>query len=287
MRLLKKKEFRNQVMILAAALIYSIGVGLFISPLNLAPGGVTGIAVILSYLSGLETGTLYFLINVPIILLGIWKFGIKFILKTAWTIVLISLFTNWVETYGAVTDDILLSGLAGGVLSGIGIGLTFKAGATTGGTDIIVKVIRQKYPHVKTGALFRLTDMVIVAASGLVFQDVDIMLYAALTAFIVGKVVDLVLYGGDEAKLIYIISDACEEIGSRLTNELDAGCTYLEGRGAWSNQSKQIIMTVVPKRTAVKVEELVKEVDAKAFMIENNASEIYGEGYKDIFAERI
>ena len=113
------------------------------------------------------------------------------------------------------------------------------------------------------------------------------MLYAALTAFIVGKVVDLVLYGGDEAKLIYIISDACEEIGARLMNELDAGCTYLEGRGAWSNQNKQIIMTVVPKRTAVKVEELVKEVDAKAFMIENNASEIYGEGYKDIFAERI
>lgn len=274
-------------MIAAAAFIYAMGISLFLDPNNLAPGGMTGIAVILNRLSGIETGTLYFLLNVPIVLLGIWKFGWRFIIKTVYAIVLTSFFTNLLAGYDALTDDPLLAALAGGVLIAVGIGMVFKAGATTGGMDIIIKIIRQKYRHLKTGFLFQSTDMLIVAASGFIFRDLNIALYALIAVLVNGRAMDYVLYGGDEAKMIYIITAKPCEVGRRLLKELDVGITYLQGKGGWTGQEKEVIFCVVRKQLGPRVEEIVKEEDSSAFMIITSASEIYGEGYKDFFAETL
>lgn len=281
------RTIRDLILIAAASAIYAGGISLFLDPNNLAPGGVTGIAVILNRLCGIETGTLYFLLNVPIILLGIWKFGWRFIVKTAYAIVLTSFFTNLMTGYGALTDDPLLAALAGGVLIAVGIGLVFKAGATTGGMDIIIKIIRQKYKHLKTGFLFQCTDMIIVAASGFVFRNLNIALYALIAVLISGKALDYVLYGGDEAKMVYIITGRPQEVGRKIMEGLDVGITYLHGKGGWTGQEKQVIFCVVRRQLGPRIEEVVKEEDPAAFLIITSASEIYGEGYKDLFAETL
>ena len=280
-------EIKNLLMIAAAALIYAVGISLFLDPNQLAPGGVTGIAVILNRLTNIETGTLYFLLNVPIVLLGIWKFGVRFIEKTFYAITMVSVFTNLLGNYGALTDDLLIAGAAGGVLIAVGIGLIFKAGATTGGTDILIKILRQKYRHLKTGFLFLVTDIIIVSISGLVFKNLNIVFYALMTVVISGKALDYVLYGGDEAKMMFIMTDEAKKISDRLMKELEVGVTYLHGEGGWTGNEKKVVFTMVPNRLGAEVQDIVKHEDPSAFMVVTSANEIYGEGYKNLFEEVI
>lgn len=290
----KKREERktagqrilDYVIITIASAVYAVGVSLFIDPNNMAPGGVTGLSIILSRIVPLGTGTLIMVLNIPIIMLGIWKFGLRFIISTFYTIVMTSFFTNVFAGFGAATDDILLAALAGSVLIAASIGVTFKRGATTGGTDIIVKCLRLKYPHLKTGMLFFMIDVCIVTLSGIVFRNIDSALYAGISVVVTAVVLDLVLYGRDGAKLVYIISDCQTKITDRLLAELDIGVTRLSGEGAFSGNEKKIIMCVVHKPLAPKVEEIVKEEDADAFMIVTSATEIFGEGYKSYYGEK-
>lgn len=202
---MKGKSWRilkDLVMIFVASLIYGAGISLFLDPNNLAPGGVSGVAVILNRLSGIDTGTLYLLVNIPIILVGIWKFGLRFMGKTMYAVILTSWATNILTPYGPMTTDPLLAALTGSVLLALGIGMVFKAGATTGGVDIIVKLLRKRYRHLKTGFLFECTDLLIVACSGLVFRNINTILYALIAVLVSGAALDYVLYGGDEAKMI-------------------------------------------------------------------------------------
>lgn len=286
----EKKTVRQRVLdymiITIAAAAYAVGVSMFIDPNNMAPGGVTGLSIILSRVVPLETGTWILLINIPIVILGIWKFGLRFIISTFYAIFLTSVFTNLFAQFGAATDDILLAALAGSVLIASSIGVIFKRGATTGGTDIVVKCLRLKYPHLKTGALFFMMDVCIVTLSGIVFRNVDSALYAGISVVVTSVVLDMVLYGRDGAKLIYVISDCQNRITDRLLAELDIGVTRLSGEGAFSGNEKKIIMCVVRKPLAPKVEEIVKEEDTDAFMIVTSATEIFGEGYKSYFGEK-
>ena len=290
-RLEEKKSLRRRskdyVVITIASFIYAIAVSLFLDPNLLAPGGVTGIAIMLSMYTGMETGTWVLLINLPILAVGMWKFGMRFLLSTLYCTAVTSLFINALAPIGAVTTDPLLASLAGGALMAIGIGLVFKAGATSGGTDILIKLLRLKYPFIKTGALFFLTDACIVALSGVVFQDLDVALYAGLVVVINSLLMDVVLYGRDEAKLLIIISDCHEEICRRILEEMDIGVTFLEGSGAYSKKDKSVILCAVKKQRSYRAEEIVRQEDPSAFMIITNATEIYGEGYKSFFSEKI
>ncbi|MCM1262533.1 MAG: YitT family protein [Butyrivibrio sp.] len=283
----KLDTLKKYIIITVMAFVYAAAVSLFIDPNDMAPGGVTGIAIIISRFLPIETGTLIFAFNVPILLFSIWKFGLRFTISTVYSIALISLFTNILAPLGAATDDILLAALAGGVLYAISIGFMFKAGATTGGMDIIVKWLRIKLPYLKTGVLFFVTDVIIIMMSGIVFKNIDAALYAGITVAVNSVVLDIVLYGKDEAKLIYIISDHSEEIAGRMLKELDVGVTYIEGRGAFSGKEKQVLMCAVKKPVSPRVEAIVREEDADAFMIISSATEVFGEGYKSYFNERI
>jgi len=282
-----KRKIRNYLIITISAIIYAVGVSLFLDPNNLAPGGVTGISIILNRIIPIQTGTWILLLNIPLLLLGMWKFGWKFIFSTLYAVVAVSIATDILAPIGALTDDLLLAALAGGGCVAVALGLIFRAGATTGGVDIIVKLLRLKYPHLKTGFLFMLIDISIAASSGLIFGNLEVVLYAVVAIMVSARTIDVVLYGTDEAKLIYIISDVSEKISDRLLNEIDSGVTYLHGQGAYSNQNKKVIMCVTKKQQAPGIEEIVKEEDPQAFMIVSSASEIFGEGYKNIFAEKI
>lgn len=282
-----KKYFRNSIYIIIGAVLYSVGISLFLDPNNLAPGGVIGISVILNRLVGMNTGTWYFILNVPIVLLGIWRFGVKFMTSTFVVIVLNSLLTNVLAGFSAVTEEPFLACLAGGILIGAGIGMIFRAGTTTGGTDIIVKVIKTRYKHLKTGFLFMIIDLTIVAVSGIVFRDFNIAMYAFIAVFVSGRTMDMILYGSDEARLVYIISNEYARISQRALEELDIGMTLLSGEGGYSHDRKNVIMCVLKKQMAPRLEDIVKEEDTAAFLIITSANEIYGEGYKDILGTRL
>ena len=270
----------DYVMITVASFVYAVSVSLFLDPNSLAPGGITGIAIILNRLFGIETGTWMLLINIPILLIGIWKFGLRFILSTIYCTAMTSLFTNLLTPVGAVTTDPLLASLTGSALMAVSMGWVFKAGSTTGGTDIIIKLLRLKFPYLKTGALFFLTDVVIVIASAFVFRNIDKALYAGIVVIITSVVLDVVLYGRDEAKLIYIISDHAEKIAGRLLEELDIGVTYVQGSGAYSGKEKSVIMCAMKNNISPKAEEIVKEEDPLAFMIVTSATEVSRGGEK-------
>jgi uncharacterized membrane-anchored protein YitT (DUF2179 family) len=287
----EKKSWQTQVkdylVITLSSFFYAAAISLFLDPNDIAPGGVSGLSMIINRIIGVETGTLILIINIPILCLGLWKFGFRFLLSTIYATSVCSLMTNVLAQYPPVTRDPLLATAMGSAIAAIALGLIFKCGATTGGTDIIVKVLRLRFPHLKTGRLFLISDMVVVILSAFVFENTDSALYAAIGVIIMSGIFDVVLYGADGAKLIYIISDHWKEIEERILEELDVGVTLLEGEGAYSNVPKRVIMCVVRKQIYPQVEEIVKEEDKDAFMIVSSAAEIYGEGYKNILSEKL
>ncbi len=281
------KRARKYGLITVAAFIYAVAVSLFLDPNDIAPGGITGVSILINRFIPISVGALGIMINLPIVLLGIWKFGVKFILSTMYAIVWISVFTDMLAPFGAVTTDLLIASVIGGSLMGVALAAVIRCGATTGGTDIIIKVLRLKWPHIKTNTLFLLTDIVVILASWMVFQDLTVAFYAGITVAVNSIVMDYFLYGSDEAKLIYIITENAEKIKKRILEELDITATLLEGKGAYSGDRKEVVMVVMRKQMAPLAEEIIKEEDRNAFMIVSSASEIFGEGYKDIMRDRI
>lgn len=277
--------FKKLSVIFIGTCLYAAGISFFLDPNKLAPGGVVGLSVIASHTIGGTTGTWYFLINVPIIILGWWKFGGKFILLSFYAIALNSIFTNVFATFPAVTDNLLLASIAGSVLVGTGLSLVLRVGATTGGMDIVIKIIRKKYPALKTSTLFVLTDILIVMLSGFVFRNFDIAMYAFISVGVNGRVMDFILYGRDEAGLVYVISDRSRSVLHRILEEMEIGATILTGRGAYSNKEKEILLCVVRKRNIPTLQDIVKQEDPQAFVIVARANEIYGEGYKNLIEE--
>lgn len=282
-----RKEVKNYALITAGAVFYAIAISLFLDPNDIAPGGITGIAILINRFTNIPTGTLNLILNVPIVLLGLWKFGFAFVCSTMYALAAITVLTNYLAPYGAITEDLVIASVLGGGLLAIALALTFKAGATTGGADILVKVLRLKWKHMKTGVIFMIMDFVVILASWIVFWDLTVAFYAGVAVVVDTIVMDYVLYGPDEAKLIFIVCEDTAAMRERIVAELDITATLLKGEGAYSNEEKEVLMVVVRKQVAPLLEEIVKEEDKNAFMIVSSANEIYGEGYKDIMKEKI
>lgn len=281
------KKAKNYVILTAAAVIYAVAISLFLDPNNIAPGGVTGISILVNRFTAIPTGTMNLLINIPIVLLGLWKFGWRFICSTMYVLALITVFINALASYGAMTDDLLIAAVIGGALIGAALALVFMAGATTGGIDIIVKVVRTKRKHIKTNILFLLFDSMVILASWIVFRDLTVAFYAGIAVVTDSIVMDKILYGSDEAKLTYIVSAKPAQMKQRLFDELDTTATVITARGSYTNAPKELLMIVTRKQIYPKLEEIVKDEDPTAFMIVSSASEIFGEGYKDITRDKI
>lgn len=276
--------------IVLGCIIYSLGVALFLDPNSLASGGVTGIAIILNYVIGvkfLNTGVLIIIINVPLFILGAVFFGKKFALSTLFaTLVssgLIELWNLLLKKYLPITHDTLISALIGGALFGLGLGLIFRMGSTTGGTDIIVKILRKKFRYIRTGVISMIIDVCIIAISAIIFKDFELACYTVISIAVFTFAFDWVLYGGNSAKLIYIIStnEKSKLICDRVLKELDIGATYIDGEGAYTGNEKRIIMCAIKSFIYPRLRDVVKEIDPNAFMIVSSAKEIYGEGYKN------
>lgn len=273
----------------AGAVIFATGVACFLDPNSIAPGGISGVAIIITkFIDAVPTGTLIALINVPILLIGTIKFGFKFLASTMYAVLLSSIA---VDTMGALvgplTDNLLLASVGGAVLVGAGVGLVFRTGATTGGTDVIVKLLRTKWRHLQTGIIFSVVDGMVCLTSGIVFKNIEVMIYAGIALMIQSMVMNKVLYGGDSARMIYIISDKNQEIAKRLLKDVDVGATFFKGSGAYSGKDYEVLMVVMRAKLLPQARDVVKQVDDGAFMIVTNATSVFGEGFKKYDSEEV
>ncbi len=282
-----KRNILRYITITLVSTLYGAGTSLFLSPNDLVPGGLTGVAMILNRFIPLSVGSIFMIMNIPIIAVALYKFGFKFIISTFYAISCVSIFTDIFAKLPPITKEPLLAVFMGDILIAVAIAIVFKCGATTGGADIIVKLLRLRYPHIKTGKLFMMFDICVIALSGILFHNIDAALYAFIGIFVMSAVMDMVLYGQDEAKMVFIISEKSELLAEKIMVDVDAGVTFLSGRGAYSKKEKDVIMCVIRKSIYPKVEEIIKDTDSDAFLIVTHANEIYGKGYKDIFANKI
>lgn len=284
-----KQILLDILMLTAGAVIFATGVACFLDPNSIAPGGISGVAIIITkFIDVIPTGTLIALINVPILLVGTLKFGFKFLASTMYAVLVSSIA---VDTMGALvgplTDNLLLAAVGGAVLVGTGVGLVFRTGATTGGTDVIVKLLRTKWRHLPTGIVFGFVDGMVCLTSGIVFKNIEVMIYAGIALMLQSVIMNKVLYGGDGARMIYIISSENQEIAKRLMKDVDVGATFFKGNGAYSGQNYEILMVVMRAKLLPQARDVVKQIDDGAFMIVTNATSVFGEGFKKYDSEEV
>lgn len=271
--------------IMAGACCYAIGLHCFNVPNNIAAGGVGGIATIINYLTELDVGLMYGLINVPLVIIGLIFLGKKMMIKTAISVATVTFATDyllkWVNMPVYENGDRLLATIFGGVLTGFGLGVIFLREGTSGGTDIINKLINKKFPYIRMGTITFATDAAVVIASVVAYGNIESGMYSMISIFVFAKVMDVILYGTYEGKMLLIFSDKYEEISQFIMDDMSRGVTLMDGKGAYSGQEKHIICCAVHKSEYAKIKRKVKEIDSKAFIIITNTGEVLGDGFQE------
>ena len=277
---------REWTLIFLGAACYSVGFCFFYYPNGVISGGLTGIATIINYLCGAPIGVLSIVMNIPLFVYS-WKhFGLRFMLMSLAGMVLLYIFLDVFNIFGfAATEDPLLFCTIGGALNGGGLGLVYLSGATTGGTDIVAKVLRQKYPYINFGTFVMLLNFVIVGVYALIFRKLDAAMYTIIAMFISSKAIDIVLYGMNTSKVCYLISEKSSEIDQAINSIMHRGVTRLHGAGGYTGQSREVLMCVIKHRQITDLREIVKSIDPGAFFIVTDARDVFGNGFGNINEE--
>ena len=280
-----KRWALDTLIIIFGAGIYALGVHCFTAPNNIAPGGVTGIATIISYVTGARLGTLISVINIPLLIAGFILLNRKTMIKTLIGVASLSLMTDYVlkdiPVYIADNGGGILASIFGGLLMGAGLGIVYAREGTTGGTDIINKIINRFKPEIKLGQISFLINAGVALSGYFVYKNLDVVLYAIVSVFVQSKVIDMLVYGGLEGKFLMIFSEKPQEIVERLLKQ-KRGVTLLKGEGAYSGEERQVVCIAVHKNEYVKVKRIVKETDPNAFVIITGASEVLGKGFQKL-----
>ena len=249
----------------------------FLIPNNIAPGGLTGVATILNYLAGWPVGITALVLNIPLFLIGYRTMGKVFAFRS---LVATALFTILIDILPLkpVSEDPLLGTLFGGVVLGIGLGLILRGGATTGGSDMIARMVHRRFSFITVGMfLFALDFLVVLAAA--IFIGGTQALYAMIDIYVCGRVIDAVMVGFGGNKACFVMTDAWQKITGRVLNEIERGCTLLEAKGAYSGTSRPVVMCVMSRQEMTALKRIVQEEDEKAFMFITEAHEALGEGF--------
>lgn len=274
----------NYLGITLGTFITALGLVLFLVPNKIAAGGVSGLATVIYYVFKFKVGLTMLALNIPLFLFGLKEMGIRFGLKTLYGTVTLSFFTDLITPFlKPPTHDLLLASIYGGIVTGLGLGIVFKFGGTTGGTDLAARIIH-RYLKLSVGQSLLLIDASVIALAAMVF-NVELALYAFLVVFLTAKVIDLVQEGEGFAKAALVVSDKNKEIGEQVMRGLDRGVTYLQGRGGFTGQNKEVLLVVVSRSEVSRLKQLVAKTDPKAFVIVSSVNEALGEGFKNIGAE--
>ncbi len=259
----------------------SVGLYSFAEKVNIAPGGVSGIAIMIKYLTGLPVGLLSLLMNVPLLMIAYKFMGRKFTIKTLRTVLINTIVIDAVVTpfFPQYAGDRLLGSLFAGVTIGSGLGFIFMNGSSTAGTDILGHLIERRFPHISIGKALLIVDIVILAVSSVVFKDIESGLYGTVALFTQTIVINKLVYGAEKGRNLFIISQKSEQIARRIINERERGATFLSASGAYSGKPTAVLMCVVRVWEYHHIKEIVYEEDPLAFVIATQAEHIIGEGF--------
>ncbi|HWR22941.1 MAG TPA: YitT family protein [Feifaniaceae bacterium] len=277
-----RRLLADSIAIIIGSALTALGLSVFTVPNNIAPGGVSGIAIALSSLIGVPVGTLTLILNVPLMAVALKRLGFKPLAKTIAATVLLSVFIDlfalWMPGY---TNNPLLAALMGGGFMGVGLGLLLIRGISTGGTDLIGLMLFKMRPGFSMGQLLMVIDTLVVIFAVAVFREIEVALYSVVSLFVTSKMIDAIQEGVDHAKVIYIITDREEELLNRIAHEMGRGVTVLPGRGGFSGKDKAVLMTIARRNEVALTLQAVRAIDPRAFTIISDATEVHGEGFKE------
>ncbi|HEX3043372.1 MAG TPA: YitT family protein [Bacillota bacterium] len=279
-----RNEVRDYLGILLGVTITALALVWLQIPNKIAAGGVSGVSIILYYLWRLPVALTMLGLNLPLFIACLWTFGARFGVKTLFGAGMISImiefWTTVVKLDKPLTSDPLLAALYGGVIAGVGMGLAFRFGGNTGGTDLAARLLN-RFTGIPVGQALLIFDGTVVLTAGIVFRSVELAMYAIITIFVTSQVLDIVLEGLGYARAAFVISDHSEEIGQKILTDLQRGATGLFGRGLFSTAKKEVILCVIGRSEVIKLKELVREIDPRAFIIITEVHEVLGEGFKE------
>ncbi len=277
------KKILPYVWILPACIVYAIGFNWCYAPNEIAFGGLTGIAQITHvFLPQIPIGTMVILLNIPLFLLGWWLLGKSLLVISLFSMAVSSICIDILDKlYQFSPMDPLLAAIYGGVLVGLSLGIIFQQGSSTGGSDLIARLLKLPFPWLPVSKLLLAVDLLVILATALVFRSLNSALYGVIALYIASLAMDMVLYGTARAKVAYIISSRPKELSTLIWEEMDRGVTVLNGHGAWSGEEKQILMVAFKRRQIVTLKRVVRELDPAAFLIVCEAHEVLGSGFRN------
>jgi uncharacterized membrane-anchored protein YitT (DUF2179 family) len=276
--LTKAKLAQRTIFIIFGAILMGVGIEEFLVPNRILDGGIVGISIILSHLTGFKLGIFIFVLNIPFFFIGYKQIGKTFALSTLLGIAVLSITTALLHNVPALTEDLLLATVFGGIVLGVGVGIVIRYGGSLDGTEIMAILINKRTPF-SVGEIIMFFNVFIFAIAGFVFGW-DRAMYSLLAYYIAFKTIDIVIAGLDESKSAWIISEQHKEIGETILARLGRGVTYLKGEGAYTGDDKNVIFCVITRLEEAKLKEIVQEIDPTAFLAVANISEVRGGRFK-------
>lgn len=278
-----KQTIIDYIIIAIGAFIFSFGIAMFTSPNNIAPGGVSGIGTMLNHLFNIPIGSVIIAVNIPLFIFSFKKFGRSFFKKSLFatflTSSLIDILPFILEKHYVYSP--LLASIFGGVSIGVGVGIIFLRGGTTGGADILAKLIRLKYPHFSLGTLVFIIDAIIVISTLFVYGSIEALLYSTVSFFVTSRAVDAIIFGAARSKMLLIITTKPQEISKRIMNDVEHGVTLIPSFGGYTNEEKTILLSVVRPNEVAEINKIVKEIDCSAFTVITESNEVFGYGFQN------
>jgi uncharacterized membrane-anchored protein YitT (DUF2179 family) len=260
--------------------VFALGFALFLQPNDMNPGGISGLAMVAVEVLGFgSVGIFSILINLPLFILGGLKIGKRFFAGSLLGMLLSSVLIDAFAAFSFPTPEPLIGALYGGALCGLGLGVVFVSGTSTGGSDILVRLLKLRWRNVPIGQISMSFDALVVLLTGLVFRDLNTALYTGVTVFLCGKVVDAVVYGFDYSKVVLIISSEYEAIAEAIGRKLDRGATFLHAEGSFTHRETKVVLAAVRRQQIAELKELVMAIDPGAFVIVQEAHQVLGDGF--------
>ena len=286
-----KKSTNNIIIeflgLIIGCMFMGVGLNMFLKPYTIAPGGLSGLSLVISKFTGLSVSTIMLLIGIPLLVFSIKILGKKDAIKTFIGMVILSGILEITAPLAtiSVTQDVLLSAISGAILLGIGLGIVFSVDGSTGGTDLIALMVNRVIPSLPVSKCLTIIDGMVVLSAGIANGNIETGLYSAIALYIIVKVIDAIISGFDYSKAFMIITEDRDELKEAIVNDIKRGVTILDGKGGYTNNDKSILLVVVNnKKQDVSLKKLIKKVDPSAFIIVSDVHEVLGEGFKSIAA---
>lgn len=273
--------FKEAFLLALGCFLIAIALNLFFDPFNIAPGGISGLSIVISSVTNLSLSFLSLLFNIPLFLIACKILSKKDMIKTLAGVTLLTLCLKLTSSLSnlTVTNDLLLATISGSILLGVGLGIIFRINGTTGGTDLIGLLVNKFLPFISSAVLMGIADFIVVVLSGIISKEIEIALYSALSVYLIVKVTDFIVIGFNYSKSFMIISDNTVEISNAIINNLGRGATLLKATGAYTNNEKNVVLVVISKRQVVTLKKLIKSIDPNAFIIVSEVHEALGQGF--------